>query len=283
MTFDVRRDALVVENDGVFSDCEQEIEDQCPWEASGGVACDFHSFRRVQGGTKRGRADTTGAFGIGFTSVYQITDEPDLTSGTRRWVLRLAEPESRRIQQQILDAPLPGTKLVLPWAYGASTLRDRLRAEPVDRAAPKRMLSELVAAVPRAMVFLRRVRTIEIRRNGAPVKTFSRADDPGVVNVSDARTTMSWRILSWSFDEVAVDLRASYPQIEDKREAITTIAIDTSPDPAVVRRRGACMPSCQPSNAASSDSTSTLTSIQMPTARASCWKTTTSQRGTGRR
>ena len=32
MIFDVREDALVVDNDGVFSDCQQIEDSECPWK-----------------------------------------------------------------------------------------------------------------------------------------------------------------------------------------------------------------------------------------------------------
>src|SRR5438552_3940447 len=62
MTFDVRIDALVVDNDGVFRDCGQIEESECPWKQDGihNHRCDFHRFRHVASGDKRGEADTTG-------------------------------------------------------------------------------------------------------------------------------------------------------------------------------------------------------------------------------
>ena len=77
--FDVRDDALYVENDGWFSDCQQMESRECPWKNDPGKnrRCDFHRFQWVAGADKREQAGTTGNFGIGFISVYQITDHPE--------------------------------------------------------------------------------------------------------------------------------------------------------------------------------------------------------------
>ena len=74
--FDVRDDALIVENNGVFSDCEHMEQAECPWYPEKEYRCDFHRFRLTASGDKRRQSDTTGAFGIGFIAVYQITDRP---------------------------------------------------------------------------------------------------------------------------------------------------------------------------------------------------------------
>ena len=80
--FDITSKALIVWNDGQFSDCgSQDLHpDQCPWLTDRGQRCDFHRFRSLSSGDKGRRADLTGAFGIGFTAVYQITDQPEIVS-----------------------------------------------------------------------------------------------------------------------------------------------------------------------------------------------------------
>src|SRR5436190_1758743 len=60
--FDVRNDALLVENNASFSDCGQIGLSECPWknDPAKGHRCDFHRFRRIASGDKRGQANTTG-------------------------------------------------------------------------------------------------------------------------------------------------------------------------------------------------------------------------------
>src|SRR5687768_6232553 len=70
---DITDEALIFENDGVFTDCGSIEARHCPW---GDRRCDFHAFRSVASGHKRLEDSTTGAFGIGFISVYQVTDHP---------------------------------------------------------------------------------------------------------------------------------------------------------------------------------------------------------------
>ena len=90
MAFDVRDDALIVDNDGIFADCNHQELNACPWLTDESIAhrCDFHRFRLVASGDKREESGTTGAFGIGFLSVYQISDNPELISAGRHWILQ---------------------------------------------------------------------------------------------------------------------------------------------------------------------------------------------------
>ena len=82
-------DALVVEDDGGFTDCGRQDLGvyACPFLDEHGYRCDFHSFRLFSSADKRRRENTTGAMGIGFTSVYQVTDRPELISGRLHWVI----------------------------------------------------------------------------------------------------------------------------------------------------------------------------------------------------
>src|SRR5208282_3914583 len=79
--FDIRDDSLRIWNDASFSSCG--LHDlKCPWEVSRGPdgrrckACDFHSISTVGSGNKYSEPYMIGRFGIGFVSVYQITDSP---------------------------------------------------------------------------------------------------------------------------------------------------------------------------------------------------------------
>ena len=49
MCFNVRHDALIVDNDGTFSDCGKTQEADCPWKEDKLHAhrCDFHRFQRM--------------------------------------------------------------------------------------------------------------------------------------------------------------------------------------------------------------------------------------------
>lgn len=140
MTFDIREDALVVDNNGVFSDCQKTEQIECPWkrDEKHKHRCDFHRFRHIAAGDKKGQAGTTGAFGIGFIAVYQITDQPELLSAGRHWILHEDQPEEKRIEvcsgcAKCAGPHLPGTRFILPWARDArSALRQTLRAEPVS-------------------------------------------------------------------------------------------------------------------------------------------------------
>src|SRR5438132_9981020 len=60
MTFDVREDAFIVDNDGRFTDCLHIDQPDCPWrqDKNRGHRCDFHRFRHIASGDKRGEAGT---------------------------------------------------------------------------------------------------------------------------------------------------------------------------------------------------------------------------------
>jgi hypothetical protein len=97
MSFDIRPEGLVVDNNGSFTNCGHIKDYECRWLNEKGHRCDFHSFSIVGGGDKMRRANVTGKFGIGFTAVYQITDHPELISSNKHWILHEEEAEEKRI------------------------------------------------------------------------------------------------------------------------------------------------------------------------------------------
>jgi hypothetical protein len=236
MSFDVREDALVVDNDGVFSDCQEIEKSECPWKLDKARQhrCDFHRFRRIASGDKRGELGTTGAFGIGFIAVYQITDRPELISAGRHWILNEDKAEDQRIQvcsgcPSCSTRDLPATRFILPWARDPdSTLRKALRAEAVSPDSPRRMAAELEGSLTVAMLFLKRLRAVDVRRAGRSVRRFERLDieDSRVLRDVESGAAQEWHIIRGEFSEAASRLHEKHlGRIEPKRSAEVTLAI----------------------------------------------------------
>lgn len=164
--FDVTEEALTVENDGEFTDCGQVREDSCPFEQEKGFQCDFHRFRNLASRGKRREENTTGTFGIGFISVYQITDRPELQSGYRHWTIRPDADRGRRIIEKELASRRDGTEFYLPWAKDpTSELRQALEADPISDSYPAKLAEVLASTLPKSLLFLRNLTSIELCRN----------------------------------------------------------------------------------------------------------------------
>lgn len=229
ITLDVTDHGLVVENDGLFSDCGAIEQQRCGRDpvGDGRICCDFHAFRRVASGHKRQEEGTTGAFGIGFISVYQITDRPSLRSGRWLWTLRPEEDESRRIEAVSSDN-YPGTRFEFPWAKTATPLRTRLGIEPVPGDVVDTMCDQLSNALLLAAPFLKRLQTLELRKRGKSIFVVSCMRDPdaGEILIDAGGVTRVWKRLDVSFDADAQQLRAKFRgQIEEKRSARVTVAV----------------------------------------------------------
>ncbi len=244
--FDVRDEGLVVDNDGVFGDCKRD-EEPCGWETERGRRCDFHRFQRIASGDKRGEAGTTGAFGIGFLSVYQVTDYPEVISAGRHWRLREDRHEDDRIVEcngcgTCLPSDLPGTRFMLPWARDRqSNIRTRLRTEAIGPDDPD-CLHETLTSLKVALLFLKRLRRIEILRNGLRTHVFEREDSgDSVVLKSHGSPPENWRLFHGDFRSDAGTLRQSYPgKIESKRSHLVQIAIPE--DGSCIGLLCACLP-----------------------------------------
>jgi len=244
ISFDVCDHALIVDNDGVFSDCQHVDENkECPWKTDSAIEhrCDFHRFRNIASGDKRREADTTGAFGIGFIAVYQITDTPELISGGRHWILHEDEPEDQRIKvcsgcSKCKAPDLPGTRFILPWATNPnSTMRQGLQAEAVSPDAPKKFVDEIEHTLSVAMLFLKRIKKIEVKLNGQIRHAFEREKENDTLILSDGDTANDriWKIIEGDFSKAAENLRAAHPnKIEEKKSSKVTIAIANDDQPS---------------------------------------------------
>lgn len=235
MAFDFRPESLVVDNDGVFTDCGDLRADgeECPRVRTAHAMCDFHRFMNVAAGDKRNEEKhTAGAFGIGFTAVYQITDHPELISAGRHWILDETQPEDRRISEcpgcpECVRERLPGTRFILPWARDAtSEMRRRLTVEPVDENPELTLSAELKAALSTAMLFLEKLTRITVSVPQQPPVVYERVADGDRLLISDGQEVGEWLVLRSDFKAAAEKLREEHPlAIDAKRQSVVSLAI----------------------------------------------------------
>jgi hypothetical protein len=231
MTFDFQDRALVIENNSVFSDCRSD-DHECPWkrdpDPNTARRCDFHRFRLVAGADKRNEVEVIGAFGVGFISAYQITDQPELISAGRHWIIRPDQPEDRRIEERV-PVDVAGTVFRLPWAFSKdSTLRKALHVEPVTAEGIARFRAELETALRSAILFLRHIRSAEIRANGRTVKRVECLKDDNQLVVQEDAQTELWHLLEGSFGEEATRLREQEGGRIGAKRANVTVAFPES-------------------------------------------------------
>lgn len=209
ITFTVADDALIVENDGVF----REI--------------DFSRMQRIAFGGKREEEDTTGAFGIGFISVYQITDSPEITSSGRHWKFHPDMPGGKRIAQRRL--PTERTLFRLPWAFEESEIRFALRLEKVNRNQFDDFTSQMEKAIRFAAIFLKQLTVLELFRNDRLILRIERIIQEDRLVLNDQGVCTEWRILHSDFSAQANRLRTQYGYlIERKKSAGVSLAIPSS-------------------------------------------------------
>ena len=178
IVFDIRKDALVVSNDAVFRDI------------------DFERISDLASGSKRNEEGdrTTGAFGVGFVSVYQVTDRPEILSAGWRWILRPEKREDKRIKT-IPISDDTGTEFYLPWAYGESELRAKLQTPPVTKEYVEAFAKELKISLPKAIIFLKKLEVIEFIDKGKTIKIRRVKENDDFVIYCNNKRQAIWRIL----------------------------------------------------------------------------------------
>ena len=192
----------------------------------GNHKCDFHRLRVIGSGDKRLQEGTTGAFGIGLISVYQLTDKPELISKGRHWILHEG-PNGGRIDicegcDKCSSPDLPGTRFVFRFVREETSLRRALNTDRVPENVKSLLLEELEQSLPVAMLFLKNLGTIEVKDEGHPWRTFEREiqNDTLIISQGIAATDSVWHLLRGNFQSVAEELRRMHPdRIESKRSA----------------------------------------------------------------
>ena len=213
--FDIRDDALVVSNDSSF----REI--------------DFQRIREVASGSKRSESGdrTTGAFGIGFISVYQVTDTPEIHSAGRRWIIRPNKAFDERIEEW-KDPSITqdrGTLFKLPWAFQESRVRQELKAPTVTRESIESFMEELSQSFPRAVLFLKKLESLELFRNGNLVVQVKRKAEAGYIRVYCNNDCQRLRVLEGDFSAESWSLKNRFGPIDDNRSAHVRLALPDSP------------------------------------------------------
>lgn len=215
ITFDVQDDALLVANDGRFR------------------SEDFARLQHVAGGGKRAEADTTGAFGLGFIVVYQVTDAPEIFSAGRHWTIRPDAPVEQRIVERTADTN--GTLFRLPYAFQLSPVRRALRLNTISPAQLDDITAEIASAIRLAAIFLRQLETLEVRRNGTLVQRIERKRSESSENGEQLHLRTNgdeiiWRLFSGNFAATAEALRQEHNwQIESHRSSRVTLALPNKP------------------------------------------------------
>jgi hypothetical protein len=226
--FSITADELTIWNDGVFTNCGQQADKQCPWRQDGGRSCDLHSFRLFSGRHKSGDASTTGAFGVGFTCVYNLTDHPELVTAGTHLVLDEAASEDRRIQvchdmNCPRDHDAAGTTFILPWAREESLLREQLAVETVDDDRIARLDTAFRKDAAATLLFLKRISKIEVAFRSS---TFSveRIFEGDLVHIVTDEQQEDWLILEDAY-ETSDQLKRRHRDIESNRSALVQVAI----------------------------------------------------------
>lgn len=209
LCFDVTDGALIVNNDGRFR------------------PLDFTRLQTVAGGGKRQESGVTGAFGLGFLAVYQVTDRPEIFSSGRHWTIQPDAPADQRIIERKADSD--GTTFRLPWAFDPqSVVRRTLRLPAVQLDQLDGFVAQFQAAADLAILFLRQIHTLEVRRNGVLRHRLTRqmtSDGQIRLKEENGRST-TWLLLHADFAADAAQLRAQYPwQIEKSRSSAIQIAL----------------------------------------------------------
>lgn len=210
LVFDVTATGLQVKNDGSFRDV------------------DFERIQDIARGGKRDEEGTTGAFGIGFISVYQITDQPEIHSAGRHWILNPVEQISARLVEDDKQ-----TCFDLPWATNPdSEVRRGLGLQAVNGQTIVGELHDVFSkALPGAMLFLKNIQSIELKREGITSFCWTRIVEKGLLFIQqEEEAIQEWFLFEGNFQEEEQKLRAQHPTIEVKRKSRITVAIPKTGD-----------------------------------------------------
>ena len=181
IVFDITSDGLVVRNSGEFTYCGDLHSSPCAFEAESGYDCDYHRITDVGSGGKLLQRENIGRFGIGFLSVYQVADHPEIRSSGIK--LTLVPEESEWFIEESFDEPA-GTTFFLPWARDPDTkARLGMGVSHVSAGHIDRLAEDSQRVLRQSLLFLRHMRIAEVRREGALLQSceLDRSDESDLI------------------------------------------------------------------------------------------------------
>ena len=121
----------------------------------------WKSITRIASRDKKKRLEQIGAFGIGFVSVYQITDHPEIRSGGQRLVLN--PKEVKHHTEPIPDDGL--TEFHFPYRGNNSEIGHEIGASPFGPERIKKFLEIAGEEIYRSFLFLDTVKRVYVFRD----------------------------------------------------------------------------------------------------------------------
>ena len=215
IVFDITDDRLVVHNSGEFTYCGDLNANPCGFQTKQGDnhICDYHRIADVGSGGKLLRSENIGRFGIGFLSVYQVTDRPEIRSAGIKLTL---VPETAEWFIEPDDGSV-GTTFLLPWARDPNTqARKQLGLSHITASHIDQVADDLRRVLRQSLLFLRYVRSAEVRRDGALLLAceLDRSDEPNLsVSFRPSGEVEQWHILRADAAETAEHLCREHPQL----------------------------------------------------------------------
>lgn len=232
VVFDITDRGLLVINSGKFTYCGDLHTRPCSFIASNNYSCDYHRIADVGSGGKLSRGENIGRFGIGFVSTYQVTDHPEIRSSGVKLTLH---PEEGQWFIEPFEQP-EGTTFFLPWADDPNTeARLALGVSHVSAAHIDQLVDDFQKVLRKSLLFLRHVRTAEVRRNGELLLAcdLDRGDGTDlIVSFRPSGEVEQWHILRADVAEAAARLYASHPRLESLgRGTKISIGLRIDPEP----------------------------------------------------
>lgn len=162
MSFRINEGEIIIENDGnpFTKPCDVDNKEES----------DFYRISHI--GLGKVDEEVTGTFGIGFTSVFHITDYPRIMSNGLNFKIRVNElPIVKKIPFDKI------TKLCLPIRSIETELSKKIKAEPFDQKKLEAFEKQLIHETYKDIFFLRAIQKIEAYKENTKLFSISRKSE----------------------------------------------------------------------------------------------------------